>query len=89
MATLKELFKIEKNKRNLIINKIRAGKAHEISEGDTNYLGACTKGANADSVREQPFNSIVAKQRAFCLKPATSYVLVIFFNSSIYIAHFP
>ena len=30
-----------------IINKIRAGQAHELSEGDTLYLAACTKGANA------------------------------------------
>ena len=27
-----------------IISKIRAGKAHELSEGDTTYLGACRKG---------------------------------------------
>jgi len=55
-----------------IINKIKADKAHEISEADTMYLGACTKGANASSVREQPFSDIKAKQRAFCLK--TSYM---------------
>lgn len=55
-----------------IINKIREGKAHEISEGDTMYLGACTKGANASSVRQQPFSEVLAKQRAFCLK--TSYM---------------
>jgi len=52
-----------------IVGKIRAGKAHEISEGDTFYLGACTKGATAaTSLREQPFSNIPAKQRAFCLK---------------------
>ncbi len=51
-----------------IINKVRAGKAHEISEGDTLYLAACTKGANASSVRQQPFSSIPAKQRAYSLK---------------------
>lgn len=55
-----------------IINKIKAGKAHEISEADTMYLGACTKGTNAKSMREQPFSDIKAKQRAFCLK--TSYM---------------
>lgn len=57
---------------NTIIQKIKAGKAHEISEADTMYLGACTKGANAKSLREQPFSFIKAKQRAFCLK--TSYM---------------
>ena len=51
-----------------IINKVRAGKAHEISEGDTLYLAACTKGANASSVRPQPFSPIMAKQRAYSLK---------------------
>ena len=51
-----------------IINKIKEGKAHEISEADTMYLGACSKGANASSVREQPFNDIPAMQRAFCFK---------------------
>lgn len=51
-----------------IVNKIRAGKAHELSEGDTNYLGAATKGANNKSVRSQPFSDIPAMQRAFSLK---------------------
>lgn len=55
-----------------IIEKIKQGKAHELSEGDTMYLGACTKGVDASSVRRQPFSSILAKQRAFCLK--TSYM---------------
>ncbi len=56
-----------------IIQKIKDGKAHEISESDTMYLGACTKGANAESsFRKQPFSDIPAKQRAFCLK--TSYM---------------
>ena len=55
-----------------VINKIKAGKAHEISEGDTMYLGACTKGANASSKRKQPFSDILAKNRAFCFK--TSYM---------------
>lgn len=51
-----------------IIDKIRRGMAHEISEGDTMYLAACTKGANAESVRQQPFSGILAKQRAYSLK---------------------
>lgn len=56
----------------VIVNKIRNGLAHEISEADTLYLGACTKGTNKESVREQPFSEILAKQRAYCLK--TSYM---------------
>lgn len=52
----------------LIKQKIADGKAHELSEGDTFYLGACTKGANASSVRKQPFSKVPAKQRAYSLK---------------------
>ena len=40
----------------------------EISESDTSYLAACTKGQNKNSVRLQPFSEIPAKQRAFSLK---------------------
>jgi DNA mismatch repair protein MutH len=52
----------------LIKQKVVDGKAHELSEGDTFYLGACTKGANASTMRKQPFSEIPAKQRAFSLK---------------------
>lgn len=51
-----------------INKKIADGKAHELSEGDTFYLGACTKGASALSVRKQPFSEIPAKQRAYSFK---------------------
>jgi len=51
-----------------ITKKIVAGKAHELSEGDTFYLGECTKGANALSVRKQPFSEIPAKQKAYSFK---------------------
>jgi hypothetical protein len=52
----------------IINKKIADGKAHELSEGDTFYLGACTKGANANSTRKQPFSEIPAKQRAYSFK---------------------
>lgn len=59
-----------------IISKIKAGKAHELSEGDTLYLGACTKGAASTSVRKQPFSNLPAKQRAFSLKQSyMTYIL--------------
>ena len=61
---------------NYIINKIKAGKAHEISEADTMYLGACPKGANKETVRNQPFNNIPAMQRAFCFKSSYMTQLV-------------
>lgn len=71
-----EDLEIIKNDYKVIINKIKNGKAEEISEGDTNYLGACTKGANANSLREQPFSNEKAMQRAFCLKNSyMSYIL--------------
>jgi DNA mismatch repair protein MutH len=50
--------------------KIRAGKAHELSEGDTFYLGACRKGSGGpnEKLRKQPFSDIPAKARAFSFK---------------------
>lgn len=51
-----------------IMGKVRAGQAHLLTEGDTLYLAACTKGASAASVRQQPFSDILAKQRAYSLK---------------------
>jgi len=52
-----------------INRKIKDGRAHELSEGDTFYLGACTKGSTAlKSLRDQPFNNEKAKQRAYSLK---------------------
>ncbi|QDP99697.1 restriction endonuclease [Lysinibacillus fusiformis] len=60
----------------LIQGKIRAGLAHELSEGDTQYLGACTKGANKNSLREQPFSDVPAMQRAFSLKQSYMTALV-------------
>lgn len=66
-------LQIIKSDWNKINQKIIAGKAHELSEGDTFYLGACTKGATAlKSLRSQPFNDEKAKQRAYSLKQ--SYV---------------
>lgn len=53
-----------------IIEKIKAGKAHELSEGDTLYLGACRKGQKGDGLRAQPYSTELAPGRAFSLKPA-------------------
>lgn len=62
-------LKIIKHDWETIKQKIKDGKAHELSEGDTFYLGACTKGSTAlKSFREQPFNDEKAKQRAYSLK---------------------
>lgn len=52
-----------------IVSKIKDGKAHKLSESDTKYLGACTKGATAaTSFRKQPNSEDPAKQRAFSFK---------------------
>jgi DNA mismatch repair protein MutH len=64
-----EDLKIIKRDWEFINQKIKDGKAHELSEGDTFYLGACTKGSTAlKSFRNQPFNNEQAKQRAYSLK---------------------
>ncbi len=57
-----------------IIGKIRAGKAHELSEGDTTYLGACRKGQKGDSdvfyrLADGSRSQMPAPRRAFSLKP--------------------
>ena len=64
-----EDLKIIKRDWEFINQKIKDGKAHELSEGDTFYLGACTKGSTAlKSFRDQPFNKEQAKQRVYSLK---------------------
>jgi len=50
-----------------IVGKVRDGLAHELSEGDTLYLAACTKSADSTNRRPQPFGP-EAKPRAFALK---------------------
>ena len=61
-----------------ISKKITEGKAHELSEADTMYLGACTKGETAEKSIVPQFygNHLPAKKRAFCLKNSyMTYVL--------------
>ncbi len=56
----------------IIRSKVLAGKAHELSEGDTFLLGACRKGAGGDkeALRSQPKSEVLAKSRAFSFKTA-------------------
>ncbi len=70
-----DFIQIEKDWK-FIVQKVKNGKAHEISEADTNYLGACTKGRDSSDVVSQPFSSIMATRRAFSLK--SSYVRAIY-----------
>lgn len=65
-----EDLRIMENDYKIIVDKIKVGKAHELSEGDTMYLGACTKGATAaKSLAPQYYNpDVLAKRRAFSFK---------------------
>lgn len=61
-----------------IVKIIQEGRAHELSEGDTMYLGACTKGATAEksTVPQYYGEKIPARKRAFCFKNSyMTYVL--------------
>lgn len=63
---------------NKINQKIKEGRAHEISEGDTMYLGACTKGSTAASSLQPQYygEHILAKKRNFCFKQSyMNYIL--------------
>lgn len=62
----------------VIVNKIKAGKAHELSESDTLYLGAAPKAATSKDRRRQPFSNELAKPRAFAFK--TSYMTYVLNN---------
>lgn len=69
-------IKIIKHDFEVIVNKIKAGKAHELSEGDTLYLGAAPKAATSKDRRKQPFSDELAKPRAFAFKNSyMTYVL--------------
>lgn len=60
----------------IIVSKIKEGKAHELSEGDTLYLGAAPKAATSKDRRKQPFSDEPAKPRAFAFKSSyMTYVL--------------
>ena len=61
-------FKVIERDWNVIHEKIASGKAHEISESDTEFLAACTKGANSKILVEQYNNDIKAKPRAYSFK---------------------
>lgn len=68
--------KIIRNDYCIIVSKIKAGKAHELSEGDTLYLSAAPKAATSKNRRKQPFSDELAKPRAFAFKNSyMTYVL--------------
>lgn len=73
-----DIFQIQKDWE-LIVKKIRSGNAHLLSEGDTYYLGACTKAKDSTVVTDQPHSVKKAKPRAFCFKQ--SYITMLLRNS--------
>ena len=75
LLIIKEDFKI-------IRDKVRRGLAHELSEGDTMYLGACRKGQKGQVPRKQPFSEIQANARAFSLKPSYMRTILDFVQNS-------
>lgn len=72
---------------NKIIAKIRCGRAHELSEGDTTYLGACRKGQKGDPDQYYTLPSgvrceIPAPKRAFSFKPQYMRTILDFVQNS-------
>lgn len=62
------------NDWSIIANKIKSGKAHELSEKDTMYLAASTKGSKT-TMKEQR-GVVKARARAYFLKPSyMTYIL--------------
>jgi DNA mismatch repair protein MutH len=61
-----------------IRDKVAQGLAHELSEGDTLYLGACRKGSGGpnEALRSQPFVEIPARARAFAFKQSYLNALI-------------
>lgn len=76
-------LKVIKQDWRKINDKISNGLAHEISEGDTLYLGACTKASDSSVLTTQPFSDKNAKPRAYSLKNSymTQLVRKHIFNS--------
>lgn len=69
---------IIRNDYEIIVSKIEKGLAQELSESDTMYLGACTKGATAATSFVSQFYPpyIPAKRRAYCYKQSyMTYVI--------------
>lgn len=61
---------IIKHDYEVIREKVKRGEAHLLSEGDTEYLGACRKGQKGESPVAQPNSAELAPRRVFSLKPA-------------------
>lgn len=72
-------LKIIKDDWNKIHWKITHGLAHELSEGDTLYLGACTKGSKSGENMRKQIIGPDAQQRAYSIK--SKYINTIILDS--------
>ena len=61
-------IEVIRNDYDKILEKINSGHAELISESDTEYLSACTKGSDSNDRVKQFNSSVLAKPRAFSLK---------------------
>lgn len=73
---------IIRNDYKVIKEKIERGEAHLLSEGDTEYLGACRKGQKGQRPVAQPNSDILAPKRAFSLKTAYMRTILEYINNS-------
>lgn len=73
---------IIRNDYKIIKEKIERGEAHLLSEGDTEYLGACRKGQKGQRSVAQPNSDILAPKRAFSLKTAYMRTILEYVNNS-------
>jgi len=73
---------IIRNDYEVIKAKIERGEAHLLSEGDTEYLGACRKGQKGERPVSQPNSEILAPKRAFSLKTAYMRTVLEYINNS-------
>lgn len=71
---------IIRNDYKVIRDKIQRGEAHLLSEGDTEYLGACRKGNKNEKPVSQPNSDILAPKRAFSLKTAYMRTILEYVN---------
>lgn len=71
-------YKVIERDWNIIHKKVVEGNAHEISESDTEFLAACTKGANSSVLVNQYKSGIKAKPRAYSFK--TSFMTYLYRN---------
>lgn len=81
MIKEKDLLIIREDFR-IIRDKVRRGLAHELSEGDTMYLGACRKGNKSSAPRRQPYSDVLANARAFSFKPSYMRTILEFVQKS-------